>query len=42
MEVKAALCSKGGDPLSVETLSLDGFGDNDILIENKAAGTLRF
>ena len=38
MEVKAALCSKGGDPLSVETLSLDGFGDNDILIENKAAG----
>ena len=38
MEVSAALCLEPGTPLTTETLSLNHLGDNDILIENKAAG----
>ena len=38
MEVIAALAKNGGEPLTVEKLTLDGLGENDVLIENKAAG----
>ena len=38
MEVTAALAKAGGEPLTIEKLRLDGLGDNDVLIENKAAG----
>ena len=38
MEISAAIALKGGEPLKIETVKLDHFGDDDILIENKAAG----
>ena len=38
MEVTAALAKTGGDLLTVEKLILDGMGDYEVLIENKAAG----
>ncbi len=38
MEIKAALALEGGAKLTEETVTLDKFGEDDILIENRAAG----
>lgn len=38
MEVTAALAKTGGEPLTIEELTLEGLGEYDVLIENRAAG----
>lgn len=38
MTVRGAVARSGGAPLVTESLSLHGFGDHDVLIENRAAG----
>ena len=38
MEVIAAVAKNGGEPLTIERLTLDGLGENDVLVENRAAG----
>ena len=38
MESKAAVAFKAGDPLSIETIKLDGPRPHEVLVEIKASG----
>ena len=38
MDVRAAVAHEAGKPLTVETVQLDGPGDNEVLVEIKATG----
>ena len=38
MDTKAAIAIKAGEPLSIETIQLDGPGRGEVLVEIKASG----
>lgn len=38
METRAAVAHRAGDPLSIETVTLDGPGDGEVLVEIKSTG----
>ena len=38
MNTKAAIAFKAGEPLSIETIQLDGPGRGEVLVEIKASG----